>query len=130
MSNGVRQTSKWSMFAVYLDGLLVELSRSDVGCHWGSSFAGTFSYPDAVVLLAPCASALRTMLNICSSFAVSHKLEFNSVKTQLMCFHWPSVHPITADIYINNIKLSFVSHVKNTTVVMVLSSNLDDTLDM
>ena len=102
------------MFALYLDGLLVELSRSGVGCHWGSSFAGSFSYADAVVLLAPCASALRTMLNICSSIAVSHMLEFNSVKTQLMCFHWPSIRQITADMYINNIKLSFVSHAKKT----------------
>ena len=78
---------------MYLDGLLVELSKSGVGCHWGISFAGAFSYVDDVVLLAPCASALRTMLNICSSFSVSCKLEFNSVKTQQMYFHWPSVHP-------------------------------------
>ena len=26
------------LFAVYLDGLLVELSKSGVGCHWGISF--------------------------------------------------------------------------------------------
>ena len=70
VSNGVRQGSVFSfLFAVYLDGLLVELSKSGVGCHWGSNFAGDFSYADDV-LLAPCASALRTMLNICSSFAV------------------------------------------------------------
>ena len=29
-------------------------------------------YADNVVLLAPCPSALRTMLNICCSYAVSH----------------------------------------------------------
>ena len=80
-----------------------------------------------MVLLAPCASALRIVLNICSSFAVSHKLEFNSMKTQLMCFHCLSVYPITADIYLY-IKLSFVSHVKH--LGHILSSNLDDTLDI
>ena len=58
---------------MHLDGWLLELSNSGVGCHWGRSFAGAFSYEDDVVLLAPCVSALRTMLNICSSFAVSHK---------------------------------------------------------
>ena len=68
------------------------------------------------------------MLIICSSFAVSHKLEFNSVKTQLMCSCCPSVYPITADLYLNNIKLSFVSHVKH--LGHILSSNLDDTLDI
>ena len=63
MCNGVRQGSFLSpfLFAVYLDGLLVELSKSGGGCHWGSSFAGAFSYVDDVVLLVPCASALRTM---------------------------------------------------------------------
>ena len=35
LSNGVRQGSVLSpfLFAVYLDGLLVELSKSGVGCH-------------------------------------------------------------------------------------------------
>ena len=63
MCNGVRQGSFLSpfLFAVYLDGFLVELSKSGVGCHWGSSFSGAFSYVDDVVLLVPCASALRTM---------------------------------------------------------------------
>ena len=60
----------------------------------GEAVLLVLSYADDVVLLAPCASALRTMLNICSSFVVSHKLEFNSMKTQLMCFHCPSVHSI------------------------------------
>ena len=37
MSDGVRQTGKYYLsflFAVYLDGLLVELSKSGVGCYW------------------------------------------------------------------------------------------------
>ena len=74
MSDGVRQTGKYFfsfLFAVYLDGLLVELSKSGVGCHWGISHIGLlllkkillvqpFSYVDDVVLLTPCTSALRT----------------------------------------------------------------------
>ena len=32
------------LFAVYLDGLLVELSKFVVDCHWRSSFSGAFSY--------------------------------------------------------------------------------------
>ena len=56
MCNGVRQGSFLSpfLFAVYFDGLLVELSKSGIGCHWGSSFAGAFSCADNVVLLALC----------------------------------------------------------------------------
>ena len=67
VSNGVRQGGVLSpvLFAVYLDGLLEELADSGCGCYWRNLFAGTFCYADDIVLLAPCASALRVMLNIC-----------------------------------------------------------------
>ena len=42
-----------------LDGLLEELSNSGVGYYWSSSFVGALAYADDIVLLAPCASALR-----------------------------------------------------------------------
>ena len=74
------------LFAVYLDGLLEELCVSGVGCHWRWMFAGVFCYADDLVLLAPCPSALRTMLSICLSYAQSHGLVFNAAKTQLICF--------------------------------------------
>ena len=65
------------LFAVCLDGLLSELSDSGVGCYWGHLFAGAVCYADNIVLLAPCPSALRTLLRICSGYASSHGLEFN-----------------------------------------------------
>ena len=130
MSNGVRQGSVISphLFAVYLDGLLLELCNSGVGCYWGCSFACGFSYADDVVLLAPSASALRIMLNICCTFSVAHKLEFNANKTQLICFHAPSVHPIAPTIYINGTKLSYSDQVVH--LGHILTSNLDDTADI
>ena len=89
VSNGVRQGSVLSpmLFAVYLDGLLEELCVSGVGCHWRWMFAGVFCYADDLVLLAPCPSALRTMLSICLSYAQSHGLVFNAAKTQLENLH-------------------------------------------
>ena len=50
---------------------------------------GSNAFADDIVLLARCASALRKMLSICSSYAASHGLMiFNTDKThdQLICF--------------------------------------------
>ena len=54
VSNGVRQGGVLSpvLFAVYLDGLLEELSESGVGCYWGHMFACALCYADNLVLLA------------------------------------------------------------------------------
>ena len=66
VSNSVRQGSVLSplLFAVYLDGLLSELVECGVGCYWKNLFAECLCYADDIVLLAPCPSALRIMLNI------------------------------------------------------------------
>ena len=109
VSNGVRQGSVLSpfLFAVYLDSLLNELSLSGVGCCWRWMFAGVFCFADDIVLLAPCASALRKMLSICSSYASSHGLTFNTEKTQLICFR-KNVHEFANDyIELNGTPLKF-----------------------
>ena len=61
---------------IYYHRILEELCVSGVGCHWRWMFAGVFCYADDLVLLAPCPSALRTMLSICLSYAQSHGLVF------------------------------------------------------
>ena len=133
VSNGVRQGSILSPFlfsVYYVDGLLLELSKSGVGCFWGSVFAGAFCYTDDIVLLAPCASALWIMLDICNSCAIKRKLEFNAYKTQLICFHLPCrsiiiMHPQSATILLLfNIVLQYSSKV--THLGHILTSTLDD----
>ena len=107
-----------------MDGLLAKLNDCGVGCHWCSLFAGAFCYADDIVLLAPCASALRTMLSICNNFAVSHGLHFNVSKTQVICFRSPSTRPCSATILFNNKQLHLVTHLGH-----ILTSNLNNKQD-
>ena len=126
VANGVRQGGVLSpfLFAVYLDSLLCGLSLSAVGCYWRWMFAGVFCFADNVVLLAPCASALRKMLSICSSYAASHGLIFNTDKTQLICFRKSANDLPNASIYFNGVVLQY----SDTVLYLghLLSFNLDD----
>ena len=130
VSNGVRQGGVLSpvLFAVYLDGLLEELADCGCGCYWRNLFAGAFCYADDTVLLAPCASALRVMLNICCSYASTHGLKFNPEKSQLICFRLRHTHPCSATIKFHDTTLPYSNEV--THLGHVLSYNLDDTPDI
>ncbi len=57
------------LFCIYMDGLLNELSKSNVGCHIGGVFAGGFGYADDHKLLTPSVHALSILANICEIYA-------------------------------------------------------------
>ncbi len=86
IENGVKQGGVLSpvLFTVYLDELLTRLSRSRIGCHIGSIFAGAFAYADDVILLSPSLGGLIQMLNICESYAAEFQVVFNSSKSKLV----------------------------------------------
>ena len=130
VSNGVRQGGVLSpmLFAVYVDSLLEMLEASGVGCYSGGCFVGAVCYADDIVLLAPCASALRVMLNICDTFASSHGLVFNAAKTQLICFRQRYTHTFLPELIFNGSKLKFVEEV--THLGHILANNLDDKQDI
>ena len=130
MSNGVRPGGVLSpiLFSVYLDDLLKKLSDSGVGCYWGHLFAGAVCYADDIVLLAPCPSALRILLNICSTFADTHGLSFNANKTQLICFHQRSFSATPADIFFRDTLLQYTDEI--THLGHILTSNLNDRSDI
>jgi len=59
------------LFCLYIDDLLVSLYNAGVGCYFGN-FVGALAYADCVVLIAPSASAMRSMPAICDSFATDY----------------------------------------------------------
>ena len=130
VSNGVRQGGILSpyLFSLYIDGLLEELADSGVGCFWGSLFVGAVAYADDVVLLAPCTSALRCMLNICNTSASQHGLLFNAGKTQLICFRKSKSIKSLPVIHFQNTQLKYKDEVKH--LGHILHYNLDDGPDI
>ena len=60
VGNSVKQGGLLSavLFTVYLDGLIDQLKKKSLGCHFNSHFVGCFIYADDITLLAPSHDAL------------------------------------------------------------------------
>ena len=62
------------LFCVYIDDLLVRLSKSAVGCYLGNNFVGALAYADDVALVCPTPSAMRRLLSLCEYFALEYDI--------------------------------------------------------
>jgi len=82
--DGVKQGGMLSpiLFCVYTDDLLKSLAQANVGCYIRSCFVGVLAYADDLLLLAPTATAMRTMLHICKEFANTFSARFNASKSK------------------------------------------------
>ena len=89
---------------------------------------GAVTYADDVVLLTPCASALRCMLNICNTYTSKHGLWFNAGKTQLICFRKSNSIKNPPVTHFQNTQLKYKDEVKH--LGHILHYNLDDGPDI
>ena len=94
IKNGTRQGSVLSptLFAVYLDGLLLQLRQLGVGCHVGGWWYGAVCFADDLFLLAPSRTSAAMMLDTCEQYALQHNLQFstdpNPVKSKSKCIYF------------------------------------------
>ena len=92
--NGTRQGSVLSptLFAVYLDGLLLQLRQLGVGCHVGGWWYGATCFADDLFLLAPSRTAAVMMLETCQQYALQHNLQFSTdpdpAKSKSKCIYF------------------------------------------
>jgi len=82
--NGFKQGAVLSriFYCVYVDDLLLKLSKAGVGCFIGLHFVGAFAYADDLVLLEPTASAMRKLLATCEDYAHEYSISFNALKSK------------------------------------------------
>ena len=63
---------------MYLDDLLKELRRLQLGCHIGRYWFGALGYADDLILLAPNREVLQKMVKICQEYGEEHNLVFST----------------------------------------------------
>ena len=83
ISNGVKQGGVLSpiLFTIYIDNLIIQLRKFNIGCKIGNSFLGVFGYADDLTLLCPSLAGLKQMLNVCEDYAKEYNILFNASDT-------------------------------------------------
>ena len=66
---------------IYADGLLHTLSSCGVGCFISDTFTGALAYADDIVLVAPMATVLLKLLDICGNYALAYCMSLNASKS-------------------------------------------------
>jgi hypothetical protein len=131
MECGVRQggISSPTLFNLYVNALIEELSSTNVGCHVDGVCVNNISYADDMVLLSASICGLRRLVSICEEYATSHGLTYNVKKSQLMVFGdgnkaYDNIPPVNIN------KISIQRVVKFKYLGHVLTPDLKDDEDL
>ena len=113
--NGVRQGGVLSgfLFNIYIDDLLSKLSNLSIGCRLGLHSSNVIAYADDLVLLAPSATSLQSLLDVTNKELSGLDLSLNEMKSKVMIFasHKQKVK-MTKSITIDNKPMQVVNSIK------------------
>ena len=130
-TNGVRQGSILSphFFCVYVDGLSCTLNSLPSGCVIGDAKVNHLMYADDLVLIAPTASGLQSLIRECESFGNKMDIAFNSLKSSILIYK-SKLLPINPNFsfILGNEHIPVLSDCKY--LGHILSDDMKDHLDM
>ncbi len=88
VTDGVKQDVVLSptLFGVYIDGMLLQLKDSGIGCHIGDVYCGGLGYANDLILLVPTVKLLKKMVDVSEKKVLEFNITFNGSKSQLMIF--------------------------------------------
>ena len=66
-----------AIFNVFINVLIVQLKKLNIGCRMSGIFVGCLLYADDIILLSPSVTGLQEMLNTCYEIACTVSLQFN-----------------------------------------------------
>ena len=88
VNNGVRQGGILSplLFNMYMDELSVCLHKLPIGCCSGDIVVNHLMYADDIVLLAPSAKGMQTIIETTYAYGNTYDIVFNITKSQVMFY--------------------------------------------
>ena len=122
VTNGVRQGAISSplLFSVYINGLIVKLRSTGLGCYVGTLFMGCLGYADDILLLSASRTGLQVLVETCAKFVRKKNLKFstnaNPEKSKTKCIVFsknPRDRLQLAPVLLNDDPLPWVSQVKH-----------------
>jgi len=129
VTNWVRQGGVLSpyLFAVYLDGLSIQLGSARVGCTVGNMVVNHLKFADDICVFSPSIRGLQCLLNICGDYAAEHEITFNCNKTIGVLF-CPKKYkqPTPSNVFLNGVRVQFLNQMKYLGVWINTSLKDDD----